>query len=410
MNRHLLIILIPFSLTPMVSFLYRMANAVIAPDLVDELDLDAAGLGLLTSAFFIGFGLTQLPLGMALDRWGPRRVAALLFLVGGIGGVIFATGTSVLQLGIGRALMGVGMACSVMAGLKAANLWFPPGRVPLLTSFFFGMTGVGGMLATVPLAALLQTVHWRDALLGIAACAVLVAVLLFLLVPEKPPSATKPPGLHRQLRDLGAIFSSLAFWRYTPLAAIAIGASAAYQSLWVVPWLRDIAGFDRQDQALGLFLILAGSVVGNFGFGALTQVLARRGIPLMLPVLAGFVGCVAIQAVFATGYTGAVLPMWFLFGVLAAGPIGLYAVLGPHFPVELSARVSTAMNLCVFLTSFAFQWLVGVVIDLWPHRPDGTYDPDAHAAALVFVIAAQLLALAWFAASARVARTPRGRA
>src|SRR3546814_9282991 len=64
-----------------------------------------------------------------------------------------------LQLGIGRTLMGVGMACSVMAGLKAANLWFPPRRVPLLASFFFGMTGVGGMLATVPLAALLEELH-----------------------------------------------------------------------------------------------------------------------------------------------------------------------------------------------------------------------------------------------------------
>lgn len=404
MNRQLLIILIPFALTPMVSFLYRMANAVIAPDLVAELSLDAAGLGLLTSAFFMGFGLTQLPLGMALDRWGPRRVAALLFLVGGIGGAIFATGTSMLQLSIGRAMMGIGMACSVMAGLKAANLWFPPGRVPLLASFFFGMTGVGGMLATVPLAALLETVHWRDALLGIAGLAVLVALLIFLLVPEKPPAKTEPPGLRRQIADLGAIFTSLTFWRYTPLAMIGIGGSAAYQSLWVVPWLRDIAGFDRQDQALGLFVILAGSVVGNFGFGALSQLLARHRIPLIIPVLAGFVGCALVLTVLAFGYTGAVLTLWFLFGVLAAGPIGLYAVLGPHFPVELSARVSTAMNLCVFLTSFAFQWLVGVIIDLWPHLPDGTYDPTAHRAGILFVVAAQLLVLAWFALSARWVR------
>ena len=289
-------------------------------------------------------------------------------------------------------------------GLKAANLWFPPGRVPLLTSFFFGMTGAGGMLATVPLAALLETVHWRPVLLGIAGLAVLVALLIFLLVPEKPPSGGPPARLAAQVRDLGRIFASLAFWRITPVAAIAIGASAAYQSLWVVPWLRDIAGFDRRAQALGLFVILAGSVVGNFGFGALSQVLARRDIPLIVPALAGLLGCMAIQTLFATGYTGAVLPLWFAFGALAAGPIGLYAVLGPNFPVELSARVSTAMNLCVFLTSFAFQWLVGVIIDRWPHLPDGGYDPDAHAAGLIFVVSAQALALAWFLLSGRLAR------
>ncbi len=405
MNRQLMIILVPFALTPMVSFLYRMANAVIAPDLVVELGLDAAGLGLLTSAFFMGFGLTQLPLGMSLDRWGPRRVAALLFLVGGIGGAVFATGETVLHLGIGRALMGVGMACSVMAGLKAANLWFPPGRVPLLTSFFFGMTGVGGMLATVPLAALIEEVHWRTVLLGIAALAVVVAGLIFLLVPEKPASSGRPVSFFTQVRQLGTIFGSLAFWRITPLAAIAIGASAAYQSLWVVPWLRDIAGFDRHAQAMGLFMILTGSVIGNFGFGALTQLLARRNIPLLIPAIAGLLGCMAIQALLATGYTGAVLLMWFLFGVLAAGPIGLYAVLGPNFPVELSARVSTAMNLCVFLTSFAFQWLVGVIIDQWPHLPDGGYQSEAHAAGLMFVVAAQAAALLWFVASGVWSRT-----
>src|SRR3546814_6922267 len=106
-----------------------MANAVIAPDLVSELGLDAAGLGLLTSAFFVGFGLTQLPLGMTLDRWGPRRVAALLYLIGATGGVVFATGSSMLQLGIGRTRMGVGMVCSVRTGLQEEKLRFPPRRV-----------------------------------------------------------------------------------------------------------------------------------------------------------------------------------------------------------------------------------------------------------------------------------------
>src|SRR3546814_19376088 len=106
-----------------------------------------------------------------------------------------------LQLGIGRTLMGVGMACSVMAGLKAANLWFPPRRVPLLASFFFGMTGVVGMLATVPLAALLEALHWSPVPLGIAGSAAAAALLLFLLVPDKPSKDPRTRGLHPQLHD-----------------------------------------------------------------------------------------------------------------------------------------------------------------------------------------------------------------
>ena len=117
---------------------------------------------------------------------------------------------------------------------------------------------------------------------------------------------------------VGRIFASIHYWRIMPVAAVGIGASAAYQSLWVVPWLRDIAGFDRQGQALGLFVILAGSVVGNFGFGALSQVLGRRGIPLVVPALIGLLGCMAIQALLAFGHAVAVLPIWFAFGGNAA--------------------------------------------------------------------------------------------
>src|SRR3546814_7549327 len=127
-----------------------------------------------------------------------------------------------------------------------------------------------------------------------------------------------------------------------------------------------MAGYDRHAQALGRFVVLAGSMIGNFGFGALSQIVARWKIPLMAVVLSGFVGCVLVPLLLVFGPIGAALPLWFAFGVLSDGAVGLYAVIGPRFPVELSARVSTAMHLCVFLPSFAFQWLVGVIIDLWP--------------------------------------------
>src|SRR5690606_4654622 len=154
MPNPVLTVLLPFCLSPIVSFLFRIVNATIAPDLIVELDLDPATLGLLTSAYFVGFGLAQIPLGILLDRFGPRRVATSFLLVGAIGAALFAVGTTMPVLILGRGLMGVGMAVSVMAGLKAANLWWPRERLPLLNAILFGMTGVGGMLATVPLAAL----------------------------------------------------------------------------------------------------------------------------------------------------------------------------------------------------------------------------------------------------------------
>jgi MFS family permease len=141
--RLILTVFLPFALAPVVSFLLRMVNAVIAPDLAAEFDLNPANLGLLTSAYFLGFGAAQLPLGLMLDRYGPRRVAAALYMLGATGALIYAFGQNALTLTLGRGLMGIGMSCSVMAGLKAASIWFPAHRLPLINMTLFGMSGVG---------------------------------------------------------------------------------------------------------------------------------------------------------------------------------------------------------------------------------------------------------------------------
>ena len=98
-----LALLFPFLFTPIVSFLFRMVNAIIAPELIAEFNLGPAELGLITSAYFIGFGLTQLPMGVLLDRYGPRVVVIGLQLVGATGGALFVvadgqTGLLILSL------------------------------------------------------------------------------------------------------------------------------------------------------------------------------------------------------------------------------------------------------------------------------------------------------------------------
>ena len=116
-----LALLFPFLLTPIVSFLFRMVNATIAPELIAEFNLGPAELGLITSAYFIGFGLTQLPMGVLLDRYGPRVVVIGLQLVGATGGALFVVADGQTGLLIGRFLIGVGMAGSVMAGLEGGK-------------------------------------------------------------------------------------------------------------------------------------------------------------------------------------------------------------------------------------------------------------------------------------------------
>ncbi|MEO8119386.1 MAG: MFS transporter, partial [Rhodoferax sp.] len=137
------------------SYGLRSVNAVIAPELMQELSITAAGLGLLTSAYFFAFGLFQLPLGLLLDRFGPRRVEAALLLVAAGGCALFAVGTTLETLALARALIGLGVSACLMASFKAFSQWFPAERLPSLTATIMVAGGLGALTASVPVAAAL---------------------------------------------------------------------------------------------------------------------------------------------------------------------------------------------------------------------------------------------------------------
>jgi MFS family permease len=126
------------------SYVFRTINAVIASNLGAEFKLGPAELGFMTSVYFLTFGAVQLPAGVALDRYGPRRVQSALLLVAAVGSLLFATADSVADLMLGRALIGFGVAISLMAGLKAIVLWVPPERVALANGWMVMLGALWG--------------------------------------------------------------------------------------------------------------------------------------------------------------------------------------------------------------------------------------------------------------------------
>ena len=146
----MIVVFAPFVAGYYLSYLFRTINAVIAGRLVSDLQLDAAQLGLLTSVYFLTFAAVQLPLGVALDHYGPRRVQGFLLLLAASGTALFASADNVPTLLIGRALIGLGVAGGLMAGLKALVLWFPKEWLPLLNGLFIALGTTGAVTATAP--------------------------------------------------------------------------------------------------------------------------------------------------------------------------------------------------------------------------------------------------------------------
>ncbi|MCX7898275.1 MAG: MFS transporter [Rhodocyclaceae bacterium] len=381
----------PFALGYFLSYLLRNANAVVSPELAREFALTHADLGLLTSAYLLAFGLFQLPLGLLLDRFGPRRVEAALLLVCALGCAFFAVSEDLASLTTARALIGLGLSACLMASFKAFTLWFPLARQPSLNAAIMAAGGLGAFAASMPLAWLLPMLGWRGIFLALAACALGVAFLIFT-TPDKPATAQKE-SLLAQLAGLGAILKSERFWRLFPQTTFTVGGFMALQGLWALPYMTTVDGLSRDAAAQVLSAAALGMIVGFVLIALFVQRLAQLGLPPKRLLAMGVgLGLLCMAAIVAD-----LLPplvTWPMLGfVFSVGNLA-YALLTSAFPPHLSGRANTALNLGAFLGAFVIQWAFGAVIDALSSW--GISTAFAFRAALTLLLALQGLSWLWY--------------
>ncbi len=397
-RRHLfLCILFPFALGYYLSYLARVVNAVLAPDLVADLSLEADTLGLLTASYFFTFAVAQLPLGILLDRYSPRKIESLLLLVAAVGALWFAIGNSAWDLIIGRGLIGLGVSACLMAAFKTFTLWFKPEKLPLLNGVILASGGVGAITATAPVQAALTITDWRGVFLLLSGLMVVASATLFLLVPEHTETQHKET-LRAQLQGLRAIFSDRFFWMISPLTMLSQSSFISIQSLWAGPWLQDLGGLERTAMAHTLLLVACAMVAGFLVMGTLAERLSRLGVEPILLSAGGMLVFQCLQLlIILVPEQDWLTPVWIGFGFFGTTGIVQYAVLSQHYPRHLAGRVNTAMNLLVFVAIFILQSSIGAVINLWPQVSPGHYLKEAYQSAFGFILTLQLLALIWFA-------------
>ena len=385
-------VFIPFALGYFLSYFYRVVNVVIAPDLVSDLGIGPAALGLLTATYFISFASVQLPLGVLLDRFGPRKVEAFLLIFASLGAFVFARSGTLTGLVIGRAFIGFGVAACLMAAFKAYVLWFPKQQWPLANGFQMAAGGMGALAATTPVEAALQITDWRGVFTILALLTLLVAVIIYLVVPEKP-LCEKGESVGDQMRGVRQVFSSLEFWRTAPLTTMSQASFLSIQGLWTGPWLKDVAGMDRAAVARSLLWIAVAMIAGFISLGTLAERLTRFGISALATAVAG--ACIFMTAIIL-GLGDRPMLLWICFGFFGTSNIITYASLSQSFPAHLSGRVTTGVNLLVFIAAFIGQWAIGAIIGLWPVGENGSYALPGYQAGFAVMLGSQVLCLMWF--------------
>jgi predicted MFS family arabinose efflux permease len=203
--------------------------------------------------------------------------------------------------------------------------------------------------------------------------------------------------LRQQLRGVREVFTNRLFWGIAPATLASQGTFLAVQSLWIGPWLADVAGLDREVLANHLLGVAAAMVAGYILLGSAAERLGRSGIEPMIVAGAGMTLFALTQlAVLVLWRDPVTLWLWPLFGFFGTAGIVSYAALSQSFPRELAGRVVTGLNVLSFSAAFAVQWGIGAVIDQWPAAPGGGYAPDGYRAAFAMILSLQAATLPWF--------------
>ena len=395
MARAMLIVFMPFAAGYFFSYFYRTVNAVVAPYLRQDIGLGPADLGLMSAAYFLTFAAFQIPLGLLLDRYGPRRVQGSLYCLAALGALLFALGESVTTLTLARALIGFGVSGGLMAALKAIVMWFPLNRVAFINGWYMAFGGLGALAATAPVDFAMQIMDWRQMFMLLGAITLVVAALILLVVPERPGSAATG-SLISQIKEIGQIYRDPFFWRIVPLMFTCSGSYLAIQGLWAGPWLSEVDGFSQGDTAAHLTLMAVGMIVGVLSSGLFAAGLQRLGFDMV--GVCGFAAAFSILGMLLL--VSDILPssylLWTYIGLVVALTILVFAALSHHFPISQAARASTAANVLVFAMAFAYQWGIGWVIEQWPMAADGSYPKIAYLWAFLAVTATQIVAFVWF--------------
>lgn len=387
-------VFLPFALGHYLSTLMRTVNAILVPELVAELALTPGQLGLLSSVFFFAFALAQLPVGIALDRYGPRLVQLPMLILAACGAMAFAGGREFAQLLCARAVIGFGLGGCFMASVKALATWVAPARLPSLHGCLIAVGGLGAVSATLPVRLLLHYTDWRGLFLLLAAAALSVGLLIYTLSPR---TALAPVRLAFKPEQLLQLVRLPAFRQTVGLLLVPHTVFFGLQGLWLGRWLSDAAHYGEDGVAYLLYLSMVGVIVGAVMVGMLTEWASRRGVQALDVAAIGVSLFLLVQLGLLFNVDGSQRWLAVLFTLVGTITGMDYLIVAQAMPAALTGRAATCLNLLIFLGAFLVQAGFGLVLGCWVPNALQQYPVAAYRGALALLLLLQLPGLACFA-------------
>ena len=317
---------------------YRAFLAVLAPVLKTDLGATPEDLAAASGLWFLIFAAMQVPVGMALDRIGPRRTASSLLMIGALGATLFATAEGPLSIKVAMALIGIGCSPVMMSGYYIFARSFPVAMFGTLAGAMVGIGNLGNIGSALPLSAAVDAIGWRGAVWVLAGVTALIALLIAVLVRDPARIVTQEKG---SLLDL---LRMRALWPLFAMMALCYAPIAAVRGLWVGPYYAEVFGATADEIGQVTLWMGLAMVLGSFAYGPLERVFGtRKGLILVgnVLVLLALIGLWAMPL--AGGWV--TLGLFVLFG-LAGTSFPMVIAHGRAFlPAHLTGRGVTLLNL-----------------------------------------------------------------
>jgi predicted MFS family arabinose efflux permease len=373
-------LLLALALLTGLSQFHRSALGVIAPELSADLALSPAMLGAANGMFFGALLIMQLPVGIALDRLGPRLVVAGLSAIAVLGLVLQGLATDGTSLLLARALIGIGCAASFMSAVVLCARWYAGGDMTLALSRVFAFSQVGVLLAGAPLAWLAGWLGWREAFLVSALLTGLAALAWWRLVQNDPPDRLTPPrkveGMMEALRGQFSIWRLPGLSRVLALHLVAYAAAATVIGLWAGPYFADVHGLGANERGLALAAMGIAMPIGLLLVGPLERRFFRRSAMISAGAALSAAMLLAL-ALWPAPPLAAALGLLIGLVLFSSYPVLLVTEARMLFPDHLVGRGASTVNMAQVLGSSLLPLLVGLVIGFFPMaeaaRPEAAY-------------------------------------
>ncbi|MCT8971650.1 MFS transporter [Microbaculum marinisediminis] len=352
-----------------VSQFLRNSVGVIAPNLSDELGLAPQEIGVLSSTFFLAFAAAQIPLGVAIDRYGPKLCMLASVGIAVVGCLIFAWSDSLFGLTVARALMGLGCSSFFMGPLTIYTRWFHSRQFSTLTGVQLGVGTIGTLFATAPLAWSTGLYGWRATFVFVAVGAAVVGLLVAMIARDAPPGsrpeAHRPASLKESFAGLGEVIRVPGFWPLFAIHFVGYAAFVTVLGLWGGPFVTDVLGYDLNERGNILLVMAAAQIVGLFAWGPTDRLYGYRRLPVSIGALST-AAMLLVLCVFGDRGGVTIYAIFIVLGFVA----GFVPVQTGHgralFDKRLVGRGITFLNLATIGGVFVLQAITGVIIGAFP--------------------------------------------